>query len=235
MNFYHFADLEGDTPRLYIEGEIAPSEPWWDSLMDAMGANPGDFVTPPKFRDALKTCAGKPLTVVVDSPGGDYAAGLAIYEALRAYSGPVTVHIYRAYSAATLIALGGDKRLISDGGSIMIHSPACAIDGKWQDMRSGMAFLLALRDSAAAIYARHLDMTQEEAAAMMDAEMYWSSRDAIAAGWAAGPIGPEEKISTMRQTMRATMLAYDSTIRAAMQRADEDKERADILRLLRDK
>lgn len=231
--FYNFADIESDAPRLYIEGEIAPSEPWWDSLYDAWGANPGNFVTPPKFRDALKQCEGKPLTVIVDSQGGDFAAGVAIYEALRAHAGETTVQIYRAYSAASLIALGADKRLISAGGSIMIHSPMCGVEGNWQDLQAGRDFLLALRDSAAAIYARHLSWTAEEAAAAMDAEAFFSSQDALDKGWATGLIGDEEARATMRGRMRATMRATETMIRSALARADEDKERAEILRQLK--
>lgn len=231
--FYHFADVETERPRLYVEGEIMPSEPWVDTVREFM--LPGQFITPPAFRDALKMCEGKDLTVVVDSQGGDYAAGLAIHEALRAHRGSVTVHIYRAYSAATLIALGADKRLISPGGSIMIHSPMCEVAGKWQDMRAGMDFLLALRDSAAQVYARYLPYSQEELIALMDQEAYWSSGDAVERGWASGLIGEEEARATMRQTMRATMRATKDMIQTALNRAAEDKERSEILRALNER
>lgn len=231
--FYNFADVESDAPRLYIEGEIAPNEPWWDSLVDAYGCQPGNFVTPPKFREALKKCRGKSLTVVVDSQGGDFAAGVAIYEALRAHEGETTVQIYRAYSAASLIALGADKRLISAGGSIMIHSPmVCDVEGNWQDLQMYRDFLLKLRDSAAAIYARHLPWTAEEAAAAMDTETFFSSQDAVAMGWATGLIGDDVAQATMRGRMHATMRATETMIRSALARADEDKERAEILRQL---
>ena len=114
----------------------------------------------------------------------------------------------------------------------MVHGPMGGVEGRWQDRQAGRGFVLALRASAAAIYARHLPWTAEEAAAAMDAEAFFSSQDALDKGWATGLIGDEEARATMRGRMRATMRATETMIRSALARADEDRERAEILRQL---
>ena len=229
--FYHFADLEGDRPTLYIEGYISPGEPWCDAFCR-------NFCAPSSFRDALKSCEGKQLTVVIDSEGGDVAAGVAMYESLRAHKGDVQVKIYRAYSCASLICLGvdRDKRSISAGGSVLIHNPSAEMNGDWRDMESAAAFLKSIRDAAVGIYTERLGVTEEAVIALMDKETVWSGQAAVDAGWASGLIGDEEAIAEnnrkLKASMAVSMAATENMIRAALERADEDKERAEILRLL---
>lgn len=229
--FYHFADLEGDCPTLYIEGYISPGEPWWD-------AHFRNFCAPSSFRDALKDCEGKQLTVVIDSEGGDVAAGVAMYESLRAHKGDVQVKIYRAYSCASLICLGvdRDKRSISAGGSVLIHNPSAEMHGDWRDMESAAAFLKSIRDAAVGIYTERLGVTEEAVIALMDKETVWSGQAAVDAGWAGSLIGDEEAIAENKRKLKASMAvsmaATENMIRAALERADEDKERAEIIRQL---
>lgn len=226
-NFYHFANLEGDSPTLYVEGYIEPNTPWYDNYTR-------NFLSPSAFRDALKSCEGKLLTVIVDSQGGDLAAGIAMHESLKAHKGDIRLLIYRAYSSATLVALGvqKEKRLISAGGSVLIHNPSSQASGDWRDMESAKQYLQTCAHAAAAIYARELGITAEEAQTLMDAETAWSGQDAVDAGWACGLISAADAQAQMRSRLKAAMAANERTIRAALKRADEDKERANLIRLL---
>lgn len=226
-SFYRFADLDGDRPILYVEGYISPNEPWFD-------AQSRNFCSPSAFRDALKSCEGKLLTVIVDSQGGDLAAGLAMHESLKAHKGDIRLLIYRAYSSATLVALGvtKERRRISAGGSVLIHNPSSQAGGDWHDMESAKQYLLTCTHAAAAIYARELGITNEEALALMDAETAWSGQDAVDAGWASGLIAADDAQTVMHSRLQAAMAANVRTIQTALNRADEDKERANLIRLL---
>ena len=84
---------------LYLIGPIA-EEVWW-----------GDEVTPKQFREELMSGIGPgesapPVTVWINSPGGDVLAAAQIYNMLMDYKGPVTVKIDGiAASSASVIAM----------------------------------------------------------------------------------------------------------------------------------
>ena len=70
-----------DSSELVLDGVIA-SESWY-----------GDEVTPQLFRDELAERNGD-LTIVINSPGGDVFAGVAIYNAIKNRNdGHVTVRV----------------------------------------------------------------------------------------------------------------------------------------------
>ena len=75
----------------------------------------GQGTTPRLVTAILRNSAGKPVTVNINSPGGDMFEGLTIYNLLSQYEGEVTVNILgMAASAASLVAMAGDKINISD-------------------------------------------------------------------------------------------------------------------------
>ena len=99
--FWDWTDSADADRTLTINGTIA-EESWFD-----------DDVTPELFRNEL--CAGDgDITVWINSPGGDCIAAAQIYNMLAEYSGRVTVKVDGlAASAASVIAMAGDKVLVS--------------------------------------------------------------------------------------------------------------------------
>ena len=64
------------------------------------------------------------ITVWINSPGGDCVAAAQIYNMLMDYKGNVTVKIDGiAASAASVIAMAGNKVLMSPVSMLMIHNP----------------------------------------------------------------------------------------------------------------
>mmetsp|Transcript_32771 Transcript_32771/g.74710 ORF Transcript_32771/g.74710 Transcript_32771/m.74710 type:complete len:303 (-) Transcript_32771:129-1037(-) len=67
---------------------------------------------------------GTPITLIINSPGGEVSSGLAIMDAMRGISSPVrTICIGRAYSmAAVLLAAGAEgHRTCSPNARVMVH------------------------------------------------------------------------------------------------------------------
>lgn len=77
------------------------------------------------------------LDVHINSPGGDYFGGVAIYGALRRHKAQVNVFVdgYAA-SAAWLIALAGDNRVMAENGFMMFHRAWACKCGNSLDMLS---------------------------------------------------------------------------------------------------
>ncbi len=73
-----------------------------------------------------------PITLYINSPGGDVEAGYAIYDTIRFISAPVTcVGMGLVASAATLVFLSvpKDKRLSLPNTSYLIHQPLSGMKG----------------------------------------------------------------------------------------------------------
>ena len=120
---------------LFLNGTIA-EESWFD-----------DEVTPALFKDELNSGEGD-ITVWINSPGGDCIAAAQIYNMLMDYKGNVTVKIDGiAASAASVIAMAGNKVIVSPVSMIMIHNPATIAAGDTAEMQKAIAMLDEVKES----------------------------------------------------------------------------------------
>lgn len=79
----------------------------------------------------------QPITVYINSPGGDCYCGFAIYDTLTKCKSIVhTIVIGHAMSMATVIALAGDKRTAYNNARFMTHSVTDKpLEGKVVDLK----------------------------------------------------------------------------------------------------
>ena len=121
---------ESEERILELNGTIA-EESWFD-----------DDITPRMFKEELYQGNG-PVTIWINSPGGDCIAASQIYTMLMDYKGPVTVKIDGiAASAASVIAMAGTKVLISPTALVMIHNPSTGAFGDHRDMEKQLSYLV---------------------------------------------------------------------------------------------
>ena len=103
-------ETEPESRTLYLNGVIA-EESWFS-----------DEVTPAAFKADLTSGSG-PITVWINSVGGDCVAAAQIYNMLMEYPHDVTVKIDGiAASAASVIAMAGTRVLMSPTSLLMIHN-----------------------------------------------------------------------------------------------------------------
>lgn len=125
------------------------------------------------------------ITVRINSGGGIATEGSAIYSALRAHRGNVlTVVEGVAASAASLIAMAGDKVAMQLGAVMMIHDPSGFTAGTAKDHSKSVETLEAIAESMAQIYAEKSGKTVEEARQDMLDETWLTADEAVAAGYA---------------------------------------------------
>ncbi|MDX9862466.1 MAG: Clp protease ClpP [Rhodospirillales bacterium] len=139
---------------------------------------------PQAMREALAEAGGGPITIRLNSQGGNVIDGLACLNLMRSYPGEKTVVIDgMALSIASLIACGGDTVQMAENAWMMIHNPhnECAGDG--DDLR-GMAGLLdGMRDQLATVYSAKSKKPKEEILALMAAETWMTGPQAKEAGF----------------------------------------------------
>ncbi|HXF75900.1 MAG TPA: head maturation protease, ClpP-related [Methylomirabilota bacterium] len=168
-----------------------------------------------KFIEDLKKL-GNPrrLNVRINSPGGDVFDGIAIYNALKRHPATVVVTIDGlAASIASVIAMAGDKIVMPDNSMMMIHNPWGGVLGEAEDMREFADTLDKIKLSIIATY-RRSGKTDEEIAALMDAETWYSAAEAKANGFA------DEVIESVDIAAFFDLSKYEKTPAALKAKAD---------------
>lgn len=167
---------------LELYGTIA-SETWFD-----------DDVTPQMFRDELFAGDG-PITIWVNSPGGDCTAASQIYSMLMDYKNDVTVKIDGiAASAASVVAMAGTKVLMSPTAMMMIHNPATGAFGDHVDMEKAIKMLDEVKESIINAYEIKTGLSHAQLSHMMDDETWMNAKKAIELGFADGMLTDEKHI-----------------------------------------
>ena len=157
---------------LEINGEIA-SESWFD-----------DDVTPKLFRDELSAGTG-PVTIWLNSPGGDCIAASQIYSMLMDYPGDVTVKIDGiAASAASVIAMAGTSVLMAPTALMMIHNPMTIAYGNAAEMTKAIEMLDEVKESIINAYEIRTGLSRAKLSHLMDSETWMNANRAIELGFA---------------------------------------------------
>lgn len=91
-----------------------------------------------------------PISLYVNSPGGELSSGLAIYDVIKSLQPPVaTLCTGLAASAATLVLAGGEKgqRKAYPNSTILIHQPLGGVWGQASDIDIHAREILRLKES----------------------------------------------------------------------------------------
>jgi ATP-dependent protease ClpP protease subunit len=157
------------------------------SIYDVIGYDywTGDGVTAKRIAAALRSLGKGPVTVNVNSPGGDLFEGLAIYNLLREHEGEVTVKVLGlAASAASVVAMAGDTIQIARAGFFMVHNAWVIAMGNRHDLREIGDWLEPFDAAMADIYVARTGQEVETIAKLMDAESWIGGSAATEQGFA---------------------------------------------------
>ena len=160
-----------DARILRLEGAIA-EESWFD-----------DEVTPAAFKAEL-TSGSDPITVWINSPGGDCVAAAQIYNMLMDYPADVTVRIDGiAASAASVIAMAGTKVQMSPVSVMMIHNPLTVAMGDSDEMRRAIQLLDEVKESIINAYEIKTGLSRAKLSHLMDGETWMNAKKALELGF----------------------------------------------------
>ena len=128
-----------------------------------------------------------PVTLYINSPGGEVQSGLALYDVMRAVSCTIrTVCLGMAASMAALLFIAGDEREILPHSRIMIHDPLIGegAGGSALSVKARADDLMRIRDITAGIIARHSGMSLERVFELTASDTYFEAKEAVEAGLA---------------------------------------------------
>lgn len=180
-NWIKVQNNETEERELELNGTIA-EESWFD-----------DDVTPRMFKDELFSGSG-PITIWINSPGGDCIAASQIYSMLMDYKDEVTVKIDGiAASAASVIAMAGTKVKMAPTALIMIHNPSMAAFGERKDMEKAINILNEVKESIINAYELKTGQSRTVLSHLMDNETWMNANKAIQLGFADEILEDEKK------------------------------------------
>lgn len=163
---------DGGERVLRINGVIA-EESWLD-----------DEITPAVFASELNAGSG-PVTIWLNSPGGDVVAAARIYNMLLDYPGKVTVNIDGiAASAASVIAMAASTVAMSPVSMLMIHNPATLAMGDKTELSRALDMLESVKDSIINAYQLKTGLSRAKLSKLMDMETWMDATAAIDLGFA---------------------------------------------------
>lgn len=188
------------------------------SVYDVIGHDywGGEGVTAKRISGALRALGKGAITVNVNSPGGDMFEGLAIYNLLREHDGEVTVKVLGlAASAASVIAMAGDKVQIARAGFLMIHNAWVMAVGNRHDLSDLAATLKPFDDAMAGIYAARTGKDAKAMAKLMDSETWIGGETAIEDGFADELLPSDQVSKGAAKASASAVRRIESALRAS--------------------
>jgi ATP-dependent Clp protease protease subunit len=170
------AEVVNGRGAVYVYDSIG--EDWWT----------GGGVTAESVRVALEGMKGATaLDVYINSPGGDIFEAKAIFSQLERFktSGrEVVVHVDGiAASAATYIAMVGDRIITARDATWMIHEVWTGVVGNASEIRKTADILDMENGTYAERYATRTEQSVEDVRAWMAAETWMTATEAKARGF----------------------------------------------------
>ncbi|OMF70505.1 head maturation protease, ClpP-related [Paenibacillus glucanolyticus] len=162
-----------------------------------------DSVSASDVDNALKGVTGD-IIINLNSPGGDAADGIAIYNRLEKHKAEHKAKIKIrvdgwACSAASLFPLAADETIMGLGSMLMIHEASTVVWGTKRDMRKEAGVLEKLEEGIIDIYMTKATVSREEIRRMVDEETWFSAQEALDMGFATSTGSSSTKDSEITQ------------------------------------
>ena len=139
-----------------------------------------------------------PITIILNTPGGDWYHGMAIYDAIKACKSQVTIKgIAQVMSMGAVIMQAADVRLLYPNAKFMIHYGHNGFEGhskttqKWAkefsrvDKEMENIFLEKIKE-------KHPDFQLQRLKKMLDHDTILNAKETVVLGLVDGIVGEEE-------------------------------------------
>jgi ATP-dependent Clp endopeptidase proteolytic subunit ClpP len=197
----------------------------------------GNGVAADKFIKDLKAIKASTINVHINSPGGSVFAGNAIANAFKNHKAHIVTHVDGiAASIASVIAISGDEVQMADNAFLMIHNPMVdRFTGDAADLRKQADVLDKMTAQVQQSYVNKSGKPVEEVSKWMNAETWFTAKDALEAGLIDSISKPVELVASWNEpsvkipdTIRAQFLNKSREPAAPAQRIEVKNMAIDI-------
>jgi ATP-dependent Clp protease, protease subunit len=180
-SFWKFENvLQEQEAKLYIYGDIVDH--------DLGDYNYPDDVVPNKFKDELYSLGNvQKIDLHINSNGGSVFAAYAIMNMLKNHKAYITTYIDGiAASAASIIAMAGDKIIMPVGSMFMVHQPMLSMWGNYNtnELEKVINMLNSISDNMIDVYHNRTGLDKKKIKKILNAETWLSPTEALELGFA---------------------------------------------------
>ena len=165
-----------------------------------------------QIADAIENKTSVPLTIKINSVGGDVFEGFALYNAIKMHEGPTTAIVEGlAASAASLFAMAADVVVMRPASMMMVHNPHTVAAGESKDLRQSADVLDKVRDIMVQRYKTKTGQPEESLIEMLDAETWLTPEEALELGFADKVDYSEEQVGGLHSSLITKITAMFKT------------------------
>jgi len=127
--------------------------------------------------------SNEPITVLINSPGGEINSGLLMYDAIVGSKAPVRMICRgKAYSMGAVLLACAGKRYMLPNSELMLHQPMLGgrVSGNASSIKSISDSMIETKKKINSLLAKHTGKTEEEIDKATDFDHYFSPDEAIA-------------------------------------------------------
>ena len=182
---YNITIIDDDTVDINMYGEVVSQHPidWWTGEKIL-----GNFIALDEFLSDIEEIKTKSnINIHINSVGGDFYAGLAIYNRLKSLNSNITtINDGLAASAASIIFQAGKTRKMNSGSNLMIHGVSGFLYDYYniEQLRTIIKQFSAHNNAAIGVYSERSGKTKEECKSLMNGETWLTGQEAVDAGLA---------------------------------------------------
>lgn len=122
------------------------------------------------------------ITMYIDSPGGEVATGMGIYDTMQYIKPDVrTICMGTAASMGSVLLMGGTKgkRYALPHSEIMIHQPSSGVQGKVSDMERSFRQSIRIKEMLHELYSKLTRQPIEKIERDLDRDTWMTPEEAI--------------------------------------------------------
>lgn len=193
--YYQLVNNDDDSADLYIFGDIST----WPS--DYFGDKSAWSIV-----KELQELTASSLNVHINSYGGAVSEGLAIYNILKNHAAKVTTYCDGfACSAASVVFMAGEERIMSPASLLMIHDAWTIVMGDAKDLRKAADDIETITQASVNAYKSVATIPEEKIKELMDNETWILPEDALSYGFATSVSEEDDEEEAQQSAFRSIM------------------------------
>ena len=200
---YYSLSKKGQNVTINIYGDITKCS-WWEE----------DYGATKLARDLGQYDQIDSIDVFINSNGGSVSEGLAIYNILQRHPAKVTTYCDGfACSAASVVFMSGDERIMSNASLLMIHNAWMYAEGNAEELRKLADDLEKITEASVNAYMNHVNIDRDELKEMMDNETWIDSDEALEKGFCTSVVQEEQQVANQSVSAKVRELLLHSSHR----------------------
>lgn len=193
--YYQIVKEKDNEASIYIYGDIV-SWPWFES--DVSSYN---------LAKEIEELDVDTINVYINSYGGEVAEGLAIYNALKRHKAKVRTYCDGfACSAASVVFMAGDERIMSNASLLMIHNVWSYSVGDANQLRKDADDLDKITQATMNAYLEHVTISEEKLKKMMAEETWILPEEALEMGFATAIVNSDINKKVANQSAKKAIM-----------------------------